>query len=270
MSKKSALLIAPVLALAALSMSAGAALAHEGDTSTYEANLGAINGSNATGSVWISLHGDQATVTQNVSGLAATFDGAPYPHVQHIHIEGAGVCPDPAADTNGDGVISTTEGGASYGKIGTTLSTSGDTSDKAGLDLAVGGMGASYKYERTFTMNAATIASLKAGKGVVVVHGLDPATLSAAGQAAKSDLVPTLPLAATSPALCGTLAVSQMAAMPGGAPGTGVTTQVASTNASTSPDVAWLAGGGALVLAAGAVLAMNRKKTLAVKSAAVK
>ncbi|MDD0858423.1 hypothetical protein NHF46_12920 [Arthrobacter alpinus] len=79
MSKKSALLIAPVLALAALSMSAGAALAHEGDTSTYEANLGAINGSNATGSVWISLHGDQATVTENVSGLAATFDGAPYP-----------------------------------------------------------------------------------------------------------------------------------------------------------------------------------------------
>ena len=270
MSKKSALLIAPVLALAALSMSAGTALAHEGDTSTYEANLGAINGSNATGSVWISLHGDQATVTENVSGLAATFDGAPYPHVQHIHIEGAGVCPDPSADTNGDGVISTTEGGPSYGMIDTTLSTSGDTSDKAGLDLAVGGMGASYKYERTFTMNAATIASLKAGKSVVVVHGLDPATLSAAGQAAKSDLVPTLPLAATSPALCGTLAVSQMAAMPGGAPDTGVTTQVASANASTSPDVAWFAGGGALVLAAGAVLAMNRKKSLAVKTAAVK
>lgn len=265
MNKKSALLIAPVLALAALSMSGGAAMAADGDTTTYEANLGAINGSNATGSVWITLTGDQATVTENVSGLAATFDGAPYPHVQHIHIEGAGVCPAPSADTNGDGVISTTEGGPSYGKIGTTLSTSGDTSDKAALDLAVGGMGASYKYERTFTMNAATVTALKAGTGVVVVHGLDPATLSAAGQAAKSDLVPTLPLAATSPALCGTLAVSQMAAMPGGAPGTGVTTQVAPANASTSPEVAWFAGGGALVLAAGAALAINRKKTLAAK-----
>ncbi len=270
MFKKSALLITPVLALAALSMSAGAAMAHDADTSTYEASLGAINGSNATGSVWISLHGDQATVTENVSGLAATFDGKPYPHVQHIHIEGAGVCPAPSADTNGDGVISTTEGGPSYGKIGTTLSSSGDTSDKAALDLAVAGMGASYKYERTFTMNSATIASLKAGKAVVVVHGLDPATLSAAGQAAKSELVPSLPLAATSPALCGTLAVSQMAAMPGGAPGTGVSTQLASSNASTSPNVAWFVGGGALVLAAGATLAMNRKKTVAATTAAVK
>ena len=265
MNKKSALLIAPVLALAALSMSGGAAMAADGDTTTFEANLGAVNGSNATGSVWISLTGDQATVTQDVSGLAATFDGNPYPHVQHIHIDGAGTCPAPEADTNGDGVISTTEGGPSYGKIGTTLSTSGDTSDKAALDLAVGGMGASYKYERTFTMNAETIAAVKAGTGVVVVHGLDPATLTAAGQAAMSELVPSLPLAATSPALCGTLVASQMTAMPGGAPGTGITTQVAASNASSSPEVAWFAGGGALVLAAGAAVAMTRKKTVSVK-----
>lgn len=263
MLKKSAFLAAPVLALAAIAMSGGAALAADGDTVTYEANLGAINGSNATGSVWINLTGNQATVTENVSGLAATFDGKPYPHVQHIHIDGAGVCPSPAADTNGDGVISTTEGGPSYGAIGTTLSTSGDTSDKAALDLAVGGMGASYKYERTFTMNDATIASLKAGTGVVVVHGLDPATLPQAAQDAPSDLVPSLPLAATSPALCGTLTASQMSAMPGGAPGTGVSTTVASTGMSTSPEVAWIAGGSALVLAAGAVLVMNRKKTAA-------
>ncbi len=261
MNKKSALLVAPVLALAAMSFSGGAAMA--ADTTSYEANLGAINGSNASGSVWINLTGDQATVTENVSGLAATFDGNPYPHVQHIHIEGAGTCPAPDADSNGDGVISTTEGGPSYGKIGTTLSTSGDTSDKAALDLAVGGMGASYKYERTFTMNAGTIASLKAGKAVVVVHGLDPATLSEAGQKAKSELVPSLPLAATSPALCGTLAVSQMDAMPGGAPGTGVTTELASSSASTSPGVAWFVGGGAVVLAAGGALALGRKKTVA-------
>ena len=265
MFKKSALLVAPVLALAALSFSGGAAMAADGDTTTYEANLGAINGSNATGSLWISLTGNEATITENVSGLAAKFGEDAYPHVQHIHIDGAGTCPSPAADTNGDGVISTTEGGPSYGKIGTTLSTSGDTSDKAALDLAVAGMGASYNYERTFTMNDATIASLKAGTGVVVVHGLDPATLTQAGQDAKSELVPTLPLAATSPALCGTLVVSQMAAMPGGAPGTGVSTAVASTGMSSSPEVAWIAGGSALVLAAGAVLVMNRKKTVAAK-----
>ncbi|WP_207344859.1 hypothetical protein [Arthrobacter sp. E3] len=269
MNKKSALLIAPALALAAMTFSSGAAMAADNGTSTFETNLGAINGSNATGSVWITLTGDQATVTENVSGLAATFNGAAYPHAQHIHIDGAGVCPAPSADTSGDGVISTTEGGPSYGKIGTTLSTSGDTSDKAALDLAVAGMGASYKYERTFTMNAETIASMKAGKAVVVVHGLDPATLPAAAQKEMSDLAPTLPLAATSPALCGTLAVSQMAAMPGGAPGTGVTTALAPTNASTSPDVAWFVGGGALVLAAGGALALGRKRTVAAHKSTV-
>lgn len=259
MYKKSAFLIAPALALAALSLSGAGAMAADNGTTTYQANLGALNGSSATGSVMISLTGDQATVTENVSGLAATFNGAPYPHVQHIHIAGKGVCPTPAADTNKDGVISTTEGGPSYGKIGTTLSTSGDTSDKAALDLKVGGMGASYTYERTFAMNAATIASLKAGTGVVVVHGLDPATLPAAAQKEKSDLVPSLPLAATSPALCGSLAVSQMAAMPGGAPGTGVTQAVAQS--STTPELGLFAGAGALVLATGAVVALRRKKT---------
>lgn len=260
MYKKSVFLIAPVLALAALSFSGAGAMAADNVTTSYQADLGALNGSNATGTVMISLTGDQATVTENVSGLAATFNGAAYPHVQHIHIDAKGVCPTTAADANKDGVISTTEGGASYGKIGTTLSSSGDTSDKAALDLKVGGMGASYTYQRTFAMNAATIAAIKAGTGVVVVHGLDPATLPAAAQKEKSDLVPSLPLAATSPALCGTLVVSQMAAMPGGAPGTGLTQPVVQST-STSLEMGLFAGGGALVVAAGAVVVMRRKKT---------
>ncbi len=261
MYKKSAFLIAPALALAAISLSGAGAMAADGGTTTYQANLGAVNGSGATGSVMISLTGDQATVTENVSGLAATFNGAPYPHVQHIHIDGQGTCPGPAADTSKDGVISTTEGGAAYGKIGTTLSSSGDTSDKAALDLKVGGMGAAFTYQRTFTMNAATVSALKAGTGVVVVHGLDPATLPAAAQKEKSDLVPSLPLAATSPALCGSLAVSQMAAMPGGAPDTGVTQAVAQTSTGTTADFGLMAGAGALVLSAGAFVALRRKKT---------
>ncbi|GAA5229352.1 hypothetical protein [Arthrobacter cryoconiti] len=261
MNKKSAFLIAPVLALAAVSLSAGGAMA-DGGTTSYQANLGAINGSGATGSVMISLTGDQAHVTENVSGLAATFNDAAYPHVQHIHIEGMGTCPAPGADANKDGVISTTEGGAAYGKIGTTLSSSGDTSDKAALDLKVGGMGAAYKYDRTFTMNAATITALKAGTAVVVVHGLDPATLSPEAAKAPSDLVPSLPLAATSPALCGTLVASQMSAVPGGAPDTGVTQAVAQTSTSTSPELGLMAGSGALVLAIGAFVALRRKKTV--------
>ena len=63
----------------------------------------------------ISLNGSQATITENVSGLADKFGGNPYPHVQHIHIGAKGSCPTTAADTNNDGVISTTEGAPSYG-----------------------------------------------------------------------------------------------------------------------------------------------------------
>ncbi|MGO4807824.1 hypothetical protein AB4089_22205 [Arthrobacter sp. 2MCAF15] len=248
--KKSAFLIAPALALGALALSTSPALA--ADTTTYQANLAAINGSNATGTVMITLNGDQATVTEKVSGLAATFSGKPYPHVQHIHIGAKGTCPDMSADTNKDGVISTTEGAPSYGAIGATLSTSGDTSPAAGTDLTLAGMGANYTYERTFALDAKTADSLKAGTAVVVVHGLDPATLSAEAQKAPSDLVPSLPLAATSPALCGTLT-----AMPAGAPGTGITTPATPAG----PDLGLMAVGGGLVLAAGGAYAARRRIT---------
>ncbi|WP_434616814.1 hypothetical protein [Arthrobacter sp. A5] len=257
MNKKSAFLIAPALALGALALSGSPALA--ADTASYQTTLGALNGSSASGTVMISVTGDQATVTEKVSGLAASFNGQPYPHVQHIHIGAQGTCPAPSADTNGDGVINTTEGGPAYGMIGTTLTTSGDTSPAAGTDLTLAGMGSDFTYQRTFTLNADTAASLKAGKAVVVVHGLDPATLSAKAQAEPSDLVPSLPLAATSPALCGTLAVSQMSSMPGGAPGTGVTTAVAHSSTTAGPDAGMIAGGSALVLAAGGALLVGRR-----------
>ena len=199
----------------------------------------------------VTVSGDQATVTEKVSGLAESFNGAPYPHVQHIHIGAAGTCPTTSADTDGDGVISTTEGAPSYGGVGTTLSTSGDTSPAAGTDLTVAGMGAEYTYERTFTLNAETASALKAGTGVVVVHGLDPATLSQAAQDAPSDLVPSLPLAATSPALCGTLTASQMDMPEGGAQ-----TGAGGTHGS---DLGMLALGGGLVLAAGGVVVARRR-----------
>ena len=67
--------------------------------------------------------------------------------------------------------------------------------------MTVAPSGGSFTYSRTFTLDAATLASVQAGKAVVVVHGLDPATLSPQVQAEKSELVPSLPLAATNPAL---------------------------------------------------------------------
>jgi hypothetical protein len=175
--------------------------------------------------------------------------------VQHIHIGAKGTCPTTSADANNDGVISTTEGGPSYGAIGATLSKSGDSSPAAGTTLTVAPSGASFSYSRTITLDSKTMASLKDGTAVIVVHGLDPATLSKKAQGEKSDLVPALPLAATSPALCGTLVASQMSSMPGGSADTG--------GGSTSgvQDQAVLGLGGALLavgLGAGA-LGMRRR-----------
>jgi hypothetical protein len=218
--KKPLLLLAPAAAigLAALTMPGAASAA---DGSSYQAQLNALNHSSGSGSMMITLNGSQATITEHYSGLAASFGGKPYPHVQHIHIGAMGQCPTTSADKNGDGVISTTEGAPFYGAIGTTLSTSGDTSPAAGTTLTVAPSGASTDYQRTITLDSKTLASLKAGTAVVVVHGLDPSTLSKTAQGEKSDLVPSLPLAATSPALCGTLAASQMSAIPGGSANTG-------------------------------------------------
>lgn len=197
----------PLATTAFASVSASAAAPVE-----YSTTLGALNGSGASGTVKISLDGTRATITEHVAGLAAMFGDGAYPHVQHIHIDGKGACPTMAADTNGDGVVSTVEGGPAYGNIGTSLTLSGDTSPAAGTALNVAPSGASYDYARTIDLDAATVASLEAGTAVVVVHGLDPATLSTQAQGEMSELVPSLPLAATSPALCGVLSMTAAAA----------------------------------------------------------
>lgn len=195
----SAALVAVGTALAPIS---GAAA----DSHTYGATLRPLNHATGSGMLSLALNGDQATITEHWTGLASTFGGAPYPHVQHIHIGAKGVCPTMSADTNGDGVVSTTEGAPSYGGIGATLSVKGDTSPAAGTNVKIAPAGSSTDYSRTIPLSDDTLASIRNGTAVIVVHGLDPATLSKKAQAEKSDLVPSLPLAATSPALCGALA----------------------------------------------------------------
>ncbi len=224
------------------------ATAQAADGTQYGATLNPLNKSTGSGMLTLSLSGNSATITENVSGLATTFSGAAYPHVQHIHIDGQGVCPAPSADKSGDGVISTTEGAPSYGGIGTTLSTSGDTSPKAGTNVKTAPSGGSFSYSRTISLDSKTVASIKAGTAVIVVHGLDPATLSKKAQNEKSDLVPSLPLAATSPALCGTLS-----SMPTSGPATGD----GSTASNDNLGVAGI-GGGLLALAGGAYLLRRR------------
>jgi hypothetical protein len=114
--------------------------------------------------------------------------------------------------------------------------------------------GASFDYKRTFDLDAKTLASIKGGTAVIVVHGLDPAKLPAAAQSEPSDLVPSLPLAATSPALCGSLKASQMS-MPSGSAATG-------GGSTAGMQHEGLIGGGAALVAAGAIaggLAMRRR-----------
>lgn len=251
MNKKAKLLLVPAVALGMSALVSGPAFAAEGDSTSYQTQLGALNGSNASGTVMVTKNGDQTQVKMDVSGLAETFNGGPYPHVQHIHA-GRGECPTPDADANGDGIVDTVEGLPAYGKISTTLSSSGDTSPAAGTNLKVAQMGGSYTYDRTFQLNADTAAALKAGTATVVVHGLDPATLSKKAQDAKSNLVPSLPLAATAPALCGTLTASQMD-VPNGAPLTG------GGSTSNGPDMGLLALGGGLFLTAGGIAVARRR-----------
>ena len=246
---------AGAVAALALAMPTSAGAAAEG--TSYQATLAALNHSNASGTFSLTLNGNQATITEHVSGLAAklpaALGGGAYPHVQHIHIDGQGMCPTASADKNGDGVVSTTEGGPAYGGIGTTLSTSGDTSPKAATTLTVAPSGSEFTYSRTITLDAKTLSSLEAGTAVVVVHGLDPASLSTKAQGEKSDIVPSLPLAATSPALCGVVTQSQMASMPTGSSPTG-----GGSTAGLQDEVLFGVGGG-LIVAAGAAFAARRR-----------
>lgn len=236
-----------VAAATALTLAAPISASAEGST-TYRATLNQINNSGGSGSFTLVLNGNEATITEHWSGMAAKFKDGAFPHVQHIHIGGKGECPTPSADTSGDGAISTPEGQASYGGIGATLSVTGDTSPKAATNIKIAPSGASTDYSRTITLDAKTVASLKDDNAVVVVHGVDPAKLPKKAQGEKSSLVPSLPLAATAPALCG--AVHSSAA---GGPGTGT------GSTAGVEDRGLIAVGGGLLAVAGALWLRRRR-----------
>lgn len=250
---KMRLLAVPALALGAVALAGSPAMAADG---TYSSTLGQLNGTTGTGTVTIDVVGDQATINLQVSGLAQTFMDGPYPHVQHIHGGAAGACPTAAADTSGDGIISVSESAPIYGDILTTVTTSGATTPAEALNLELGGQGGTYSIQRTFTLDAATQQALEAGTAVFNVHGLDPATTPSTPEAfnAPSDLDPSLPLGATSPALCGPLVLTQMGAMPSGGADTGVATETGGT----SVGMIALGGGLALAAAVGGVYAVRR------------
>ena len=259
MNTKLRLLAVPTLALGALALSATPALAHGPDSWSGQATLNTLNNSGTTGQAMVEVHGTEAKVTVNVTGAAETFMDGPFPHAQHIHIAAQGVCPGPDADTDGDGVVNTTEGHPFYGHIGTSLTTEGDTSADSGLAVERFPGGSAYSYERTFEVNPETAQSLENGTAVVVVHGVDPTLMPEASAAKMSALAPSLPAAATLPAACGTLAVSQMGAMPEGGADTGAEAAAAGTGVDGSTLAAAGVGAGVLALA-GAMLARRRAR----------
>lgn len=233
---------------------AGAAAAQSGGTQVYTATLRPVplnNQASASGTLTLTLRGNLATVHEQVSGLAATFMGGPFPHVQHIHGGARGVCPPASADANHDGVISTTDGQPFYGAIQTTLSEApGGTAAADGTNVKIAPSGPGFTYDRTITLDQATLNSIRSHIAVIVVHGLNPATAPKAASTEKSEIPGTssLPLAATAPALCGALV-----AVPAGAAQTGA------GGTAGIQDPALLALGGMLLLGAGATLIARRR-----------
>jgi len=238
------------LAAATVPLALLPAAAHADSGTSYQTTLNALNGSGGSGMATVTVQGHRATVNLSYTGLATTFGGNPYPHVQHIHVGANGTCPTMSDDKNGDGIVDTVEGQPDYGMVATTLSTKGPTSAKAATDITVAPAGGSASYHRSFRLNAATMDALQSGTAVIVVHGLDPATLSKKAQNEKSNLVPSLPLAATAPALCGALS-----SMPTG----GVATGTGSTGG--IEDLGMFAVGGGLLAGGGALFATRRRAT---------
>ncbi|WP_447001942.1 hypothetical protein ACRAKI_19540 [Saccharothrix isguenensis] len=212
---KAARAAVPLLALGITLAAPGVASAHEGDhgtgsgggggTTVATVELRQLNQSGARGHGALVLRGNQVDIAFRVRGVLANA-----PHAQHIHIGAQGRCPSQRADTSGDGIVNTTEGHPFYGHIGTSLTTSGDTSPASGLaiDRFPTPDGSSYDYRRSITVTADVASDIRNGKAVLVVHGIDPNGSGAYDGSAPSDLDPSLPLEATSPAACGTFRAS--------------------------------------------------------------
>ena len=210
----------PTVAIAAAAfplLTMSAASAADG---SFQADLGALNESGVTGTAMVTLEGNQATVMVEADGLFAGF-----PHAQHFHIGAEGTCPTDAnaADIEDDGFLSTSEGAPFYGAIGTSLTTEGPTSPDEGLavDFFPTADDGTVSYERTIELTDDVVASFEAGTAVYVIHAVDKDDSGAIDGDVVSDLDPSLPMEATAPAACGTLAAAQMGTAPDGGAETG-------------------------------------------------
>lgn len=136
----------------------------------------------ASGEAWLSLTGDSAKFTLQVSGLAART-----PHLSHLDIGSADEC-----------------GAAAPGKVAASLTTSGDTSASSALAVTRYPTATDFTYSRTFTVDHLVLAAVHGGTAALVIRGV------------TGDGMP-----AAVPSLCGAFVASQMVVMPQGAADTG-------------------------------------------------
>ena len=204
------------------------------------ATLKPITANHVTGSGtgWITLTGRTADLTLQVSGLIDA------PHPANIRIDGAGTCPTQPAEHAGNQSISLNDGVPAYGKVGTSLTTTGDTSPASVLAIDRFPSAGNYTFRRSFDLDDTVLANLRKGTAVLVVHGVDyngngkyDAVLG------TSELSGSLPAEATDPALCAAFVPAQMPAVPTGSADTGG----GSAAATAAGPGLWWAGGAALV-----------------------
>ena len=218
------------LAVCATMLGAGPASAHDDHGSrgderrsvTLRAHLSELNDSGASGRATVRIKDGQIQrVTVRARGLSPDL-----PHAQHIHYgqDALNECPGLVQDVDGDGRLTTLEGVPAYGPIAVSLTTRGDTSPASGLvvdrfPVSRDGRLAYHRSDLAFTdvagagaggtvgSAADVLAAIRAGEGVVVIHGIDydgNGTYSFSKEGA-SDLDPSLPAEATDPAVCGLL-----------------------------------------------------------------
>jgi hypothetical protein len=143
-----------------------------GDSRSFIVNMVPLNSSGIYAEVELELiNGKTLHVEIEASGLEP---GKPHP--QHIHgfnrPENNSTCPTAANDTNGDGIITITEGIPAFGPILLPL-VPFDLVDASG----------NLDYEATFTINPGTMQPLH--KRTVVLHGMT----------VRGAYVPSLPVA---------------------------------------------------------------------------
>ncbi len=228
--KKSLLASCAVALITVATLGAGPAVAHEKSDDrkgndkrvTLTATLTSLNGSGASGTAKAIVQNKKIKhIEIHATGL--TPDA---PHAQHIHYgnQALNECPTLAQDSNGDGRLNTVEGVPAYGPVVVSLNTTGDTTPASFLDVSrfpVSSNG-SYSYSRDnikFTDVAGTgyaggggtakeiAESIRAGEGVIVIHGLDydKDGMYSFSKEGASELNPDLPAEATDPAVCGVL-----------------------------------------------------------------